>query len=159
MYLPIEITQLGSSRCCSFENLQTSLSTSPGKDRSLVLSPSSLSLNDFETSIGNGYALNEDANSFSSGFNSLRRKRSIRRSIRNLQMESDSAMTQQEIHETIENEGERLLDEREAELKRRLKGFETGTTKYDIKTISNLKYFINIQGFIGHYYKFCGFMI
>lgn len=129
MYLPIEITELGSSRCCSLENLQASLSSSPGKDRSLAASPSSVSLNNDETNIGNGYALNEDANIFSSGFNSLRRKRSVRRSIRNLQMESESTMTQEEIHETIENEGERLLDEREAELKRRLKGFETGTTK------------------------------
>ena len=129
MYLPIEITELGSSRCCSLENLQASLSSSPGKARSLAASPSSVSLNNGETDIGNGYPLNEDANSFSSGFNSLRRKRSIRRSIRNLQEESESTMTQEEIHETIENEGERLLDEREAELKRRLKGFETGTTK------------------------------
>ena len=70
--------------------------------------------------------MNEDAHSFSSGFNSLRRKRSIRRSIKNLQIESDSSMTQEEIHETVENEGERLLDEREAELKRRLIGFESG---------------------------------
>ena len=38
-------------------------------------------------------------------------------------------MTQEEMHETIEGEGERLLDEREAELKRRLDGFENGTSK------------------------------
>ena len=132
MFLPIEITQLGSSRCCSLENLQQSLSSSPGKDRSLSSSPSSGSLNNGDLSIGNGYALNDDASSFSSGFNSLRRKRSIRRSIRNLQMESDSNMTQDEIHDTVENEGERLLDERETELKRRLKGFETGATRYDL---------------------------
>ena len=134
MYLPIEITELGSSRCCSLENIQASLSSTPGKERSLCTSPSSISLNNGETSIGNGYALNDDANSFSPGFNSLSRKRSIRRSIRNLS-ESDSTMTQDEIHETVENEGERLLDEREAELKRRLKGFETGSTRLVIEKI------------------------
>ena len=134
MYLPIEITQLGSSRCCSFENLQSSLSPSSGKERSLASSPSSSSLSNGESNVGNGYTLNDDASSFSSGFTSLRRKRSIRRSIRNLQMESDTNMTQDEIHETVENEGERLLDEREIELKRRLKGFETGATRYDFFT-------------------------
>ena len=128
MYLPIEITELGSSRCCSLENIQASLSSSPGRERSLVSSPSSVSLNNGETNIGNGFALNDDANSFSPGFNSLCRKRSIRRSIRNLS-ESDNTMTQDEVHETVENEGERLLDEKEAELKRRLKGFETGNTR------------------------------
>ena len=131
MFLPIEITQLGSSRCCSLENLQASLSSSPGKERSLTSSPSSASLNNGELNVGNGYTLNDDASSFSSGFNSLHRKRSIRRSIKNLQMESDSNMTQDEIHDTVENEGERLLDERETELKRRLKGFESGATRYD----------------------------
>ena len=131
MYLPIEITELGSSRCCSLENLQATLASSPGKDRSLAPSPSSVSLNNGMADIGNGYALNDDASSFSSGCNSLRRKRSMRRSIRNLQIESDSTMTQEEIHETIENEGERLLDEREAELKRRLNGFESGATRLD----------------------------
>ena len=130
MFLPIEITQLGSSRCCSLENLQASLSSSPGKERSLTSSPSSASLNNGELNVGNGYTLNDDASSFSSGFNSLHRKRSIRRSIKNLQMESDSNMTQDEIHDTVENEGERLLDERETELKRRLKGFESGATRY-----------------------------
>lgn len=35
-----------------------------------------------------------------------------------------------EEQEEIEAEGERLLDEREAELRRRLQGFEDGTTKY-----------------------------
>ena len=129
MFLPIEITELGSSRCCSVENLQTSTSPSCSKNISLATSPSSVSLSSGESSLGYGYAMNEDAHSFSSGFNSLRRKRSIRRSIKNLQIESDSSMTQEEIHETVENEGERLLDEREAELKRRLIGFESGTTR------------------------------
>ena len=142
MYLPIEITELGSSRCCSLENIQASLSSSPcGRERSLVSSPSSVSLNNGDTSnISNfGFALNDDANSFSPGFNSLSRKRSIRRSIRNLS-ESDNTMTQDEVHETVENEGERLLDEREAELKRRLKGFETGTTRFVIyELLFNIK--------------------
>jgi hypothetical protein len=111
------------------ENLQTSISPSYSKNISLATSPSSVSLSSGESSLGNGYAMNEDAHSFSSGFHSLRRKRSIRRSIKNLQIESDSSMTQEEIHETVENEGERLLDEREAELKRRLIGFESGTTR------------------------------
>ena len=128
MFLPIEITHLGSSRCCSLENLQASLASSPGKERSLTSSPSSVSLSNGESNIGNGYTLNDDASSFSSGCNSLRRNRSIRRSIRNLS-ESECNMTQDEIHETVENEGERLLDERETELKRRLKGFETGATR------------------------------
>ena len=44
-------------------------------------------------------------------------------------LEGEQRMTQEEIHETVENEGERLLDEREAELKRRLIGFESGTTR------------------------------
>ena len=123
--MPIEITELGTSRCCSVENLSAGAST-PGKARSLATSPSSVSLNS-EGSIANGHTLNSDCNSYSR-YGSLRRKGSIRRSIRNLS-ESESAMTQDEVHETIENEGERLLDEREAELKKRLKGFETETTK------------------------------
>jgi hypothetical protein len=53
------------------------------------------------------------------------RWRSSRRSLR----ARSPDFSREELHESIEAEGERLLDERESELRKRLQGFEAGNTK------------------------------
>lgn len=57
------------------------------------------------------------------------KKRLSKRSMKLRSSDSGNFSTKEEADDLIEAEGERLLDEREAELKRRLQGFEDGTTK------------------------------
>ena len=57
------------------------------------------------------------------------KKRLSKRSMKLRSSDSGNFSTKEESDDLIEAEGERLLDERETELKRRLQGFEDGTTK------------------------------
>ena len=61
------------------------------------------------------------------GYGSLRRRAS-RRSSKKIYPSPD-LMSREDLDEVAGTEAEKLLDEREAELRRRLQGFENGTTK------------------------------
>ena len=61
------------------------------------------------------------------GFGSLRRRWSRRSSKR--QLKSPDLMTKEDLDDVMGSEAEKLLDERENELRRRLQGFENGTAK------------------------------
>lgn len=75
-------------------------------------------------------------NSVSNGYGSLRRRWSRRSSKK---LKTPDFMSREHLEDCVGKEAEKLLDEREQELRRRLQGFENGTTKvltpYEAKSL------------------------